>query len=198
MDLAHVGKLCYLMLPVILGGIFNMVLVKLPVLEGLKTPMDRGRIMADGRRLWGDNKTWKGFLGMIVLTAFFMACFHMLYRSSDWARSVSLIPYGSFPNLGYSLFWGAVWGFGYVLFELPNSYVKRRINIDPGKKGGGVAGKVFTVVDQADSVIGCVIFLMLFYRPTLIDALVIVVLATLFHYVINILLYLVGLKKQAG
>lgn len=198
MDMGHVGKLCYLMLPVILGGIFNMVLVKLPILESLKTPMDRHLVLADGKRLWGDNKTWKGFWGMMALTSLFMAIFHGLYLHSDWARSVSLIQYSQFPHLGYSLFWGAVWGFGYVLFELPNSFIKRRIDINPGKQGRGLTGKMFTIIDQADSVIGCSLFMLLFYRPSWTDLIVIILLATGFHYVINILLYLVGLKKQAG
>ena len=192
------GKLCYLMLPVILAGIFNMVFVKLPVLDSLKIPMDGGKILSDGKRLWGDHKTWKGFFGMIVLTALFMFMFDVLYRHVEWARTLSLIPYGEFPNPVFSFIWGAIWGFGYVFFELPNSYIKRRIDISPGKQGSGIIGKVFTVIDQTDSVIGCVIFMMVFYVPAFKDAIAIIILATLFHYIINILLYLVGLKKQAG
>ncbi len=198
MELGHIGKLSYLMLPVILAGIFNMVLVKMPILDTLKTPMDRGLVLPDGKRLWGDNKTWKGFLGMIVLTSFWMIIFDMIYHQSSWAKEVSLIPYSEFHFPFSAWFYGALWGLGYVLFELPNSYIKRRIDIHPGKQGSGLIGKLFTVIDQSDSVVGCVLFMLVFYVPSLIDAIMIIVLATAFHYVINILLFYVGLKKQAG
>lgn len=198
MDSGHIGKLVYLMLPVILAGIFNMVLVKLPVLENFKTPMDRGKVLPDGKRLFGDHKTWKGFWGMVVLTSLFMGLFGIIYDHFIWAKNVSLVPYDEFSFPFNAWFYGAVWGFGYVLFELPNSYIKRRIDIQPGKQGSGAIGKMFTVVDQADSVFGCLIFMLPFYVPSLRDAILMLVMATVFHYILNILLYLVGLKKQAG
>ena len=48
--------------PVILAGIFNMIFCKLKILKSMQVPMDGGRVMRDGNRIFGDNKTWKGFL----------------------------------------------------------------------------------------------------------------------------------------
>ena len=51
---------------------------------------------------------------------------------------------------------------------------------------------------QSDSVMGCLVGMLIFYVPSWQDALAILVLATGFHFLTNIALYLLGLKKQAG
>lgn len=198
MSLFYVFKLFYLILPIILGGVFNMILVKLPLLESLKTPMDRGLVLKDGKRLFGDNKTWKGFAGMIIVTSIWMGIFGILYEHFSWARELSIIPYGEFEIPLNEWFYGAFWGLGYVLFELPNSYIKRRFEIAPGEQAKGLWGFFFGFLDQSDSVIGCLIFMLVFFVPTPLEALVLFILGTGFHYFVNLLLYLVGLKSQAG
>ena len=192
----HIGELLYLVLPVVVAGILNMVFVKAPFLESLKIPMDKGRKLNDGNRLFGENKTWKGFLGMIVLTAFVMLFFQWLALSFEWANSVSLFPYRDWQFPLEGAFYGSIMGLAYVLAELPNSYIKRRIDISPGTNASGLKGKVFLIVDQADSVFGCVLFMPIFYVPSILDAVTIVVLATCLHLLVNFLLYLVGLKNQ--
>jgi CDP-diglyceride synthetase len=198
MDLNHFGKLVYFILPLMLGGIFNMVFMKLPVLSSLKKPIDGGKILWDGERLFGDNKSWKGFLGMILITSLFMGLFGFFFRNFEWAREVSLVDYSRFSFPFNEFFYGGVWGLGYVLAELPNSFVKRRIRIAPGTQISGLKGIIFTIIDQSDSVIGCMIFMLPFFIPTPLEALVIFCIGTGFHYIVNILLYLVGLKNQAG
>ncbi|PCI47799.1 MAG: CDP-diglyceride synthetase [Moraxellaceae bacterium] len=194
--MSSVGELIYLVLPVIIGGVLNMVFVKASFLDNLKTPMDHGRLLKDGKRLFGENKTWKGFWGMIVLTSLSMLLLQAMAMVFDWANELSLFPFRSWSFPVDGLLYGAVWGFAYVLAELPNSYIKRRIDIAPGTNSSGFKGKVFILVDQADSVIGCVLFMPLFFTPTLIDAIAVLFLATALHLMINFLLYLVGLKSQ--
>ena len=169
------GRVFFLLLPVILGGVLNMIFVKLPLLKLLRVPMDGGKTLKDGRRVFGDNKTWKGFLGMIVLTTLTAWLFWHREFSFSWLR-------------------GAWIGFAYVLAELPNSFIKRRLNIDAGKNGGFLQ----TFFDQADSVIGCVLCLPIFYPLTWREALGIFVIATGTHYIINVLLFHLKLKNQKG
>ncbi len=83
-----------------------------------------------------------------------------------------------------------------MVFELPNSFIKRRLDIGAGQNASGKTGMVFTVVDQADSVIGCAVLCPLFTTIGLVDVAVIIVLGTSLHLVINALLFVVGLKKQ--
>lgn len=169
--LEFIGHIYWLLLPTILGGIANMVWVKLPILKSWQKPMDGGKALKDGKRIFGDNKTWKGFFGMIILTAVFA-----------WLFSV------------FSFLQGAWLGFAYVLAELPNSFVKRRLNIKSGKNGGIIQ----TFFDQADSVIGYILFLPLVYQETWQEAIGILVIATATHYIFNVLLFFAGLKNQKG
>ncbi len=187
----------YTLLPVVMAGICNMILVKLPVLGFLKTPMDNEAVCADGKRLFGANKTWKGFWGMVFFTGFWMWVFGTLDNTFSWAQGLSLIDYHHFSAV-QELFYGFLWGLGYVLFELPNSYVKRRIDIPPGENRTGFTGHLFKFIDQADSVLGCMIFMLFFYIPTPLEAAALFVAGVIIHYLINILLFLVGLKNQAG
>ena len=173
--MAFIGHIYFLILPAIIGGVLNMVFVKLPILRSWQIPMDGGKTLRDGKRLFGDNKTWKGFFGMIVFSALAALAF--------WRQAFAL------PFLC-----GAWVGLAYVLFELPNSFIKRRLNREQGKNGGIVQ----TFFDQADSVIGYILFLPLIYPLTLAEAAGILVIATATHYVFNVLLYLLKLRGQKG
>ena len=170
-----IGHIYFLILPAILGGILNMAFVKLPVLKSWQVPIDGGKTLRDGKRIFGDNKTWKGFFGMIVLTSLPAWLF--------WRDAFQ-----------YSYLCGALLGFAYVLFELPNSFVKRRLNIQAGKNGGFMQ----TLVDQADSALGYAIFMLFIFPLTLIEWLSVFIIATATHYVFNVLLFLVKLRGQKG
>ena len=59
-----VAQLAYLCVLMMFVGVIHMVLIKLPVLNSLLAPVDAGITLKDGKRLFGDNKTWKGFISM--------------------------------------------------------------------------------------------------------------------------------------
>ena len=187
-------KVSYFILPLVLAGVTNMLFVKLPVLNFLNTPLDNEKLYKDGKRIFGKNKTWKGFIGMIVFSSLYMGLFKLTYLHFSWAQKLSLIDYSTFN--GWLM--GALWGLGYVVFELPNSFIKRRMDIAPGKQANGFKGALFTFIDQCDSVIGCIIFSLFFYRPTFSEMVILFSIGTGMHYLINIILYFVGLKKQMG
>lgn len=194
--MSPLSQLLYLILPLVLAGMSNMVWMKLPVLRSWQIPMDGGQNWRDGRRLLGDNKTWKGFIGMILVTAFWLQIFALLDLSFAWARHLSLLPYEHWPHLAW--FYGAIWGLSYVLAELPNSFVKRRLEIGAGQEASGWLKPLFKFIDQSDSVLGCLLGMLCFYWPSPLDALLIFALATGFHFLTNLLLFALGLKKQAG
>ena len=172
--LKFIGYIYILILPIIMGGVCNMIFMKLPILKSWRFPMDARKTFC-GKRIFGDNKTWKGFSGMIFFTA--------LAGPVVWGI---LNP--------FNLLRGAWIGFAYALFELPNSFVKRRLNIASGKNGGFLQ----TFFDQCDSVIGICLLYPLVYPLTLKEALGIFVILTATHYIINILLFYLKLKNQKG
>jgi CDP-diglyceride synthetase len=85
----YITNLLIAILPVILAGIANMIFVKTKYLNSLKIPMDRGYVLRD-KRLFGDNKTWKGFIGMSVLTCIFTPIFALMYLNYAPFREVSI------------------------------------------------------------------------------------------------------------
>jgi hypothetical protein len=184
------------MLPVILAAILNMIWVNVPALKETLGPMDNGRLLADGKRLLGDNKTWKGFWGMVVFTALTTTAFHSIVIIYPAANNWSLLPFDLYQFPWEPLLYGAIWGLAYVLAELPNSYIKRRLNIGAGENANGLKGAFFLIVDQADSVLGCVIVMPLFCDLTLGQAIGMLVLGTIVHLLVNMMLFVVNLKKQ--
>ena len=59
--------------PVILAGIANMAWCKSGILARTKRPIDGGRCLSDGQRIFGDNKTWKGVIGYILFVGIYLA-----------------------------------------------------------------------------------------------------------------------------
>ena len=140
-------------MPVILGGVANMVFTKTPLYRNHRAPMDGGRCWKDGKRILGDNKTWIGFASMVVLTAASQVFWGRVCARRD-LNALHDIYRVRENTLGLNLASGTLFGLAYAVCELPNSFVKRRFDIRPGKTEAGAAGRVFFVVDQIDSLLG--------------------------------------------
>ncbi|WP_257265003.1 CDP-alcohol phosphatidyltransferase family protein [Endozoicomonas sp. ONNA2] len=126
----------YLQIPVVIGGILHMIVVSRDDFPALAKPI--------GHRAFGANKTWRGLVVVPLLTAF-GAC--LLYPL-EWLLGATS-PFSGQP-LWLS---GTLAGLGYVLAELPNSRVKRRLGIAAGELP--TQGRVIAIAaDQLDSAIG--------------------------------------------
>lgn len=191
-----IGQLYVTLMPVILAGMLNMFFCKSSWFEWLKLPMDCGKTLSDGQRMFGENKTWKGFFGMIVLASL---CQLLLGFIIDWIPG--LFPYHLvyqyYPNQpSFNLGLGALLGLSYVLFELPNSFVKRRLAIPPGKLATNAWRPIFFVFDQIDSLIGVAWVLSIFYPMTLWVFVMILCLGAVTHILVNQLLYLIKWRRN--
>lgn len=126
----------YLQIPVVIGGVLHMVVVSRNYFPGLAQPI--------WQRAFGANKTWRGFIVVPALTA----AAALVLLPLEWLLAERS------PFAGHSLlFAGAIAGLGYMLGELPNSLVKRRLGIGAGELPQ--QGKVITIaVDQLDSAAG--------------------------------------------
>lgn len=186
-------KMYVTMIPVILAGIFNMLFVKTPLYARLKRPMDGGKNFWDGRRLLGDNKTWAGFCGMILAGGLAQLL---------WGWVCLKIPemcyiysyHGNTPL--FNLLAGGAMGLAYMLFELPNSFVKRRLDIPCGKTVQGVKGAVFFAVDQVDSLFGVGIVFAALYPMPLWQYFLYILLGAVTHIAVNWLLYKAGIRRN--
>lgn len=179
----------------IIAGCLNMIWCKLNILEKYNTPMDCKKNFKDGKRIFGDNKTWKGFFGYIILNVLCSILLGMIWNVTNLNEMNYF--YSKISNTVCSNFFiGVLLGLGYSIFELPNSFLKRRLNIEPGKTPNGIKKIFFVFLDQADSVIGCCTVLSLFYKMTFTFYIMYILLGAFTHIVFNILLYFLGLRKN--
>src|SRR5258707_631877 len=158
--MAHViGQVFWFALAVTVTGILHMAVVKKNLFAALSVPLDGGRSIG-GVAIFRASKTWRGVVVMTLGSALFGALQGLAFGAWAHANDLEVIDFvrlgggsGPFAFAGGYFLVNAVLGLGYVLGELPNSFVKRRIGIVPGKTSSGVVGGIFFLVDQADSVV---------------------------------------------
>ena len=120
------------MLSVILGGILNMLFVKTNFYKKYKYPIDCNRKFRDGKRIFGDNKTWIGIVSMIVCCILSQVFIGFICNAFNINNHNQI--YRFYENkVGVNVLTGFLFGFMYMLFELPNSFIKRRLDIECGK-----------------------------------------------------------------
>ena len=184
------------LMPVILAGIANMIFCKSSLLDSVNQPIDAGRQLGDGRRLFGANKTWMGFWGMVVWGLLAQLIWsYFLARQPDLEK-LHLI-YAHYPNkLATNFPLGILLGLAYVVFELPNSYLKRRLDISPGKTAKDAWKYPFILLDQIDSLIGILLVLHLYISLDWAQVIGLLLVGTLTHLGVNRLLYLAKLRQN--
>lgn len=179
----------------IIAGILNSIWCKMKILEKTKVPMDGYKNFTDGKRIFGDNKTWKGFVGYIVLNIMMAILWGFICKTLN-LEQYNFFYFNYSNTIIFNVLIGFLLGLAYALFELPNSFLKRRLDIIPGKNTGGMKKYIFIFLDQADSIFGCVFVVWLFYSLTWKLYLCYVLLGAFTHIVINILLYYLHLRKN--
>ncbi|MFE8069847.1 CDP-archaeol synthase [Marinobacteraceae bacterium S3BR75-40.1] len=127
-----------LTLPIVIGGVLHMMAVSKGWLSSLATPLQSRR--------FGPNKTWRG---VVLMPAFTVLGAYPLYwlapaLSPELAATLAPIP---------AWLLGLALGLGYILLELPNSWIKRRLGIPAGETPRRFSG-LFILIDQWDSAIG--------------------------------------------
>ena len=181
------------MLPVILGGVFNMLFVKIKVLDFLRIPIDGGKSL-NGKRVFGDSKSLLGFIGMVLGTSI-AAIIWGVFLKYMRLEHYNLI-YKNYPNTVYfNLLSGALFGFAYMIFELPNSFIKRRFDIDATTRGRFPANMVTFVYDQIDSMIGVMLVLAIFAGLRFPQYILAVLLGGITHVAVNMILILFKVRK---
>lgn len=192
----------WLAVPLILTGNLHMFVVKHDWFSGWNVPIDRGRKI--GRhRVMGDNKTWRGVFVMTVFGGLFGALVGLV--GGQWAQAVGVAPLPfdrigggtSAPALacGYGLV-NLVLGLAYVVGELPNSLVKRRLGMPPGKTSLRPVGLLFLLADQADSALAVLLTAVLLFELPWRTFFVGMISLTLLHFVFNLILYATRVRRN--
>jgi hypothetical protein len=132
-------------LPALGGALVHAPILRYDLAPSLKRPLDGGAAPG-GRRLLGDNKTVRGALAMAGGT---LAATLVLHRLPAYRARLA-------PQLRAAgpLRHGALLGAAVLLGELPNSILKRRLDIAPGERAASPLGAALAIHDQADFVLG--------------------------------------------
>jgi hypothetical protein len=180
-------RVLYIAFPVMLAAAVHIVVIRRDLLPWLRVPIDGGATLR-GRRILGDNKTWRGAVVMVGVSALGMAL-QQRYR----IPSLEMFDYGAI----HAWLWGAALGLGFVLAELPNSFLKRQCGVEPGRQATGAQYWLFTSLDQVDSVAGGLACLALFWIPPWRVVIAALVFCSLAHIAFNVVFVWVGLKRRA-
>jgi CDP-2,3-bis-(O-geranylgeranyl)-sn-glycerol synthase len=176
-----------LFLPLLGSLMLHAPVLRFDLLRGLKHPIDGGRTFR-GRRVFGDNKTWRGAL--VMLSGAIIATVLLSEIRAYW----TLLPMPI--QLAGPWRFGLLLGAGAVLGELPNSFVKRQLGVAPGGRASSLRGVLLAIYDQGDFV--PVVWAMLtpiWIIPPAHAALAFLVLVAV-HSVVNVIGYLIGARTS--
>lgn len=180
----------WLSLPVLVAGIAHICVIKagwMRVLAAL--PIDGGQRFRD-RRLFGDNKTVRGALVMPIVSA--LASVLQSRAPTQVIERLSVAPF----QIDHPAIWGLLLGVGYIGGELPNSFIKRQLDIAPGAPGKSWNSGLFWLADQWDSVIGIFLVLSFIWIPDIRFVAAVLVLALILHTLAAALMVAMGLKQR--
>ncbi len=181
------AQVLWLAFPVMFAAGIHLGVIRTNSFGWLRRPIDFGHTVR-GRRLFGDNKTWRGAVVMLAASSTGMAL-------QQWLRvpPLELFDYSSINAWAF----GALLGLGFILAELPNSFLKRQFDVPPGQQAKGRAYWLFTALDQVDSVAGCLLALATVWLPPWQIVFVAVTLCSLVHIAFNLVFVMLGLKRRA-
>ena len=182
----------WLAVPVLAAGLIHVAIIRANwAAAAARVPLDLRSVLR-GRRLFGDNKTLRGALVMLVATP--LAVLAQAHLFGSLHQRFAVAPF----HLEHPGFWGLLVGAGYILGELPNSFIKRQLGIAPGAPGHGGTGPIFWILDQIDSVIGIFCLLAIVWRPDWMFIAIVFGLALVLHPAAALLMVALGLKARVG
>ena len=150
-------------------------------------PLDAG-LRFRNRRLFGDNKTARGFIAMVPASALGFALVAAVMTTPSWPLS-----------LAQYLALGAAAGFGFMAGELPNSFIKRQFDIAPGQAPSNPVGHVLSaLIDRLDSVVGMALVLGWLVPVPVSTWLIVIVVGPVLHGLFSVLVFRWGGKARAA
>jgi len=161
------------------------------VVFGGGTPIDFGRTLRDGERVFGDGKTWRGLVGGTASGAavglLVSTIADGVAPDSSWSFGTPLVAVGVSGVLALGALLGDLWG----------AYVKRRLHKPRGAKVSGL--------DQYDFVFGALAAVAFvpawsmrrfFEGDGLLGLLAIIFITPVLHRAVNIVGYRMGKKRE--
>lgn len=99
------------------------------------------------------------------------------------------------PLRAHRLAYGALLALGFVAGELPNSFIKRQLDVAPGARRGGALGLALSLFDQADFVPAVWVTLAPLWRMRPVQAFVAFVVVAVGHLALGGVGYALGARR---
>lgn len=176
----------WVFVPVLGAVVLHAPVLTFDLLKPLKRPLDGGATLG-GRRVLGDNKTWRGAIVMVAGVVLAAALLSL------WPWYWHRLPDG-IQDAGPWVY-GVLLGLGLVLGELPNSFLKRRLGIEAGTQRRSSGGLLLSIYDQADFVPVVWVLLLPIWTMSVAQAAIVFGVVTAVHLVINVVGYAVGARS---
>jgi hypothetical protein len=189
-DLDPVSCAVLLTLSFVLAGGCQAVWLASPQSWRFGWPLDCHRTLRN-RRLFGSNKTARGFVVMLPATS---AAFMVV---GTWLTFAGRVVW-TYGPLGYAAL-GLVAGLGFMAGELPNSFIKRQLDIAPGSAAkGAIAGPVFFMLDRLDSLLGMLVALATVVPVPAWTIVYVLAVGPLLHGAFSVITFRLGGKARAA
>jgi len=167
----------YFMLPAYFANMAPVIVKKIGL---FKFPIDFGKKL-NNKSIFGKNKTFRGLIFGVLFAVIISFIQYFLYLNNIF-NDLSYVDYSSWLQFGLLM------GFGAILGDLAESFVKRRINYEPGKS--------FFPFDQIDFVIGALLLSSFIVDLSLIVIMVIIVLSLILDIIVNHIAYYTGVRDE--
>ncbi|MDJ0589766.1 MAG: CDP-archaeol synthase [Pleurocapsa sp. MO_226.B13] len=137
-------NLLWLAIGLFIAGILEAFFWKTSVFRLLNVPIQA--------QWFGANKKWRGLISLPIAMLISVYLLHLIESLVSFPQNIIL--FSDFNLIEF----GLLVGFVFNLSELPNSFIKRRLDIPPGDENN----KIFYFIDHMDSTYG-VLILWYFY-----------------------------------
>jgi hypothetical protein len=183
----------FLMSAMILAGIAHVLWLRTPWSKRLRMPIDCG-LKWRGHRLFGDNKMVRGFIALPPAAAL---SFALLGGMRPWLPEWLAAGIWNLSPMEYALL-GFGCGLAFMLAELPNSFVKRQLGVQPGEAPSSKFWRpVFLLVDRLDSVLGVLLLVTAVLPVSAMTWFWVLLLGPATHTAFSVWLYWSGEKRRA-
>jgi len=173
------SSLFYLFFPVFAANMAPQVASRLGILKFLDKPVDFGKTLF-GKRIFGQNKTFRGFIIGIVISIVVSFLQYILDANK-------IIEIERLSGLWQFLAFGSLAGFGALFGDSVESFFKRQFGIKEGKP--------FIPFDQIDYILGFLLFTSIIVNWGWREIIFALLCGLFFNPIINILAYLFKIKK---
>jgi CDP-archaeol synthase len=182
----------FLLLAFSLAGLAQSVWLGSRISQRWQMPLDAG-LRVRGRRLFGQNKTLRGVVVMVPATALSFAA---IRAGAAWLHidgGLWLLSMWGYAGVG------AVAGAGFMLGELPNSFIKRQLDVRPGHAPEGTFARAASfAADRLDSIVGMAIALLLCVPVPAMTWVYVAGLGPVLHGAFSVLVFRLGGKARAA